>query len=201
MNKNILLLALGDAGASAIETFPSTINKDNVLFVNTGKWFLEPECPYRRLLIGEKCLKGLGTGKAIPLGKKAIDESFDTLFLIAKEYQHIIIVSGINGGTGGCAGYLAERLLAHKLQVGLSVIYPFPVENGGRKADITLSEIDKRKDQLSFFHVFRIDEASLANKRNWSWLEFIEWVDIKFMEKTMSLIPPIERVKPTLTLV
>jgi len=83
MNKNTLLIGLGGAGCSVVEGY--SFDKVNIILINTDKKSLERKVSYRKLLIGEKCLNGLGGGRVISSGQQAIDESFDDILLISKE--------------------------------------------------------------------------------------------------------------------
>lgn len=188
MRKNkTLFIGLGGAGRAAIETvISSSIEAEQALFINTDKKALKRATACQTLLIGEKLLKGFSAG-VILFGIKAIDESFDDILLITKQYSEIIIIAGLNGGTGAAVAHLAEKLLKHDLHVAISVIYPHYFETANEQADLVISKIDDIKHQLLFFNSFKVDKDSVLAKSDCSLIEYLERFNLQFMSETMAL--------------
>jgi len=189
MTTKTLYIALGGAGSAVFNDAPPILTSgDGIVIVNTNEESLAKVTSHPTLLIGKKSLEGLGADRHISLGQKAIDESFADILLITKGYHQIVIISGINGGTGGNAGYLAKRLIDHQFQVGIAAIYPHFFESGHDQADVTISLLHEMRQELLFLHVFKIEKQDPIVKKDDGILEYFLKVNNKLIKEVTAIL-------------
>lgn len=184
--KKILFLALGSAGAAVVRNLDKDEVGADILLIDTDMKALRKEGSFETLLIGRNIFKGLGSGRVVLLAKKAIEESFEHILLKSEQYDKVVIVAGIGGGTGGTAGYLTERLVESGLSVGVSLIYPFPFESHHEKADLLVLRLVELDKQLLFLNVDKTDGA--LKELEGSLLDYMNSNDLKILSKTIGLL-------------
>ncbi|KAF3984323.1 MAG: hypothetical protein HFP81_02700 [Methylococcales symbiont of Hymedesmia sp. n. MRB-2018] len=127
--KNILYVGLGGAGKNVVKmALPDKLNEENLLLINTDKKALKDEKNIPTLLIGEKVLNGQAAG-GISFGIKAVDESIYEIISAFQQFEEIIIVCGVAGGTGGAVIHLVKKLLNLNFSIGIFLLYPHDFEN------------------------------------------------------------------------
>lgn len=110
-NTKNCFIGLGGAGISMVQlAYPDIVGIDEILLIDTTESFDFKNANFRKLLIGPKKLKGKGAGRDPGAGDLAVDESWQEIYSATSEYDHIIIVAGAAGGTGGAAPHLAEKI-------------------------------------------------------------------------------------------
>jgi len=186
-----LYLALGDAGINILKTASTKqVSKGHILLINTDKSLFNDAANLSHILIGKKILKGHPAG-GIKFGEKAIDESFHQIMAYINDHKanKIIILAGVRGGTGGNAVYLANKLLKHKLSVGLGLSGIFSFEAGGssNNADLVINQAKELQKELLFLEIFNptqlIEELKISRHESFeNCLEKINlhiWAEIK----------------------
>lgn len=113
---------MSEIGISGAETYALNTDAQDLLKVNAD----------RKVLLGKKLTKGLGSGSNPMMGEAAARESLEELVDIFKDSDLIFITCGLGGGTGtGASPIVAEIGKSIKaLTIGV-VTLPFTVE--GRK--------------------------------------------------------------------
>jgi cell division protein FtsZ len=69
--------------------------------VNTDKQFLNLSRANQKIQIGEKVTRGLGAGADPEMGRKAAEESRDSISEALRGADLVFITAGMGGGTGG----------------------------------------------------------------------------------------------------
>lgn len=118
--KNIIkVIGVGGAGCNAVKHLHKLgFNDIGLMICNTDAQALEnAPSSLRRLQIGIELTKGLGAGTKSEMGKKAAEESKDSIEKVLKESTEMLfITAGMGGGTGtGAAPVIAE--IAKKLGI------------------------------------------------------------------------------------
>jgi cell division GTPase FtsZ len=185
MINKVLFIGLGSAGRAVIEAANCEGLQGEVLLIDTGKKSLNEVRSHQVFIIGQKLLKGLGTGGALPLGKKAIDESFDDLLCIVKDYSHIVLIAGLNGGLGGGVAHLAEKLLRHSLAVSVSAIPPHYFETSKASTDKVIFQLNQLRHELLFLNIHKVDKDLVASNRPLS--EYLDKFNLNLITKTIAL--------------
>ncbi|RLI42025.1 cell division protein FtsZ, partial [Candidatus Bathyarchaeota archaeon] len=127
----IMVLGVGGAGNNTISRLmESGINAECVA-INTDMQHLKATHAERKLLIGEKLTRGLGSGGDPEIGKAAIMESAKQIESLLEGVDIAFITAGLGGGTGTGASPVIARMAREKGAIVIGVVtMPFKIEKG-----------------------------------------------------------------------
>jgi len=149
----IRVVGVGGAGCNVLNTMISSKQIQGVEFiaVNTDAQALSVNQAFVKLPIGQELTHGLGAGSNPDVGKKAAEESLETIKSNLEGSDMVFITSGMGGGTGTGASpviaALAKKMGA--LTIGV-VTKPFSFEGSKRmrNAEKGIDELKKEVDAL-----------------------------------------------------
>ena len=148
---DILVIGVGNGGNRAVDAMFSDVDGVDFIAVNTDSFALEKNYAETKIQIGEKILKGLGTNGNIETGRKAAKESLEIIEKAAEDYDMVLIVAGMGGGTGGGAAPVIASAIKKKgiLTIGV-VTKPFLFEGTKRmqNAENGINELKENVDTL-----------------------------------------------------
>jgi len=129
----IMVVGCGGGGCNTIERISEVGIKGAVTFaVNTDAQDLLSTKADKKLLIGKRLTRGLGSGSDPQIGESAAKESVEELEEALTDSDLVFITCGLGGGTGtGSAPVVAEMAKKLKALTLAIVTLPFTVE--GRK--------------------------------------------------------------------
>ena len=129
----IIVVGCGGGGCNTIERMNEVGIKGATTFaVNTDAQDLLSTRADKKLLIGKKLTRGLGSGSDPQIGESAAKESVEQIESVLTESDLAFITCGLGGGTGtGSAPVVAEIAKKMKALTVAIVTLPFTVE--GRK--------------------------------------------------------------------
>lgn len=106
----IKVIGVGGAGCNAINRMLALgMRGAEFIAVNTDKQALYQNSAEKKIQIGEKLTRGLGAGADPEIGRKAADESRDSISDAIRGADMVFITAGMGGGTGtGAAAIVAE---------------------------------------------------------------------------------------------
>ncbi|MCY0897200.1 MAG: cell division protein FtsZ [Alicyclobacillaceae bacterium] len=149
---NIKVIGVGGGGCNAVNRMiESGVKGVEFIVVNTDAQALKLAKSEVRLQIGEKLTRGLGAGANPEIGKKAAEESRETLANALRGADMVFVTAGMGGGTGtGAAPVIAE--IAKELgalTVGV-VTKPFRFEQKKRmnQAEQGVAQLKEKVDTL-----------------------------------------------------
>jgi len=145
----IKVVGIGGGGSNAINRMiEEGLQGVEFIAVNTDAQALMLSNAPRRVRIGEKLTKGLGSGGDPEIGRKAAEESSDDLYEVLKGSDMVFLTAGIGGGTGTGAspiiGKIAKEVGA--LTIGV-VTKPFSFE-GRRRQQVAEEGIEALKGNV-----------------------------------------------------
>lgn len=148
----IIVVGVGGAGNNAVNRMiEENIGGVEFVGVNTDSQALTLCKAPTAVQIGEKLTKGLGAGAKPEMGKKAAEESADTLQDIIKDADMVFVTCGMGGGTGTGAAPVIAKMAKEKgiLTVGV-VTKPFNFEGKPRMKNALagIEELQKSVDTL-----------------------------------------------------
>ncbi len=163
----IKVLGVGGGGNNALNRM-QTEGLDGVEFIaiNTDKQILDVVEADRKLQIGTKLTRGLGSGGNPEVGSKAAEESKSDVQDLLQNTDMVFITAGMGGGTGtGAAPIIAEvSKQMNILTVGV-VTKPFGFE-GRKRASQAESGIQALKDKVDTLIVVPNDRLlQIAERR------------------------------------
>ncbi|MDR6224793.1 cell division protein FtsZ [Desmospora profundinema] len=148
----IKVIGVGGGGSNAVNRMiESGVQGVEFIAANTDAQALNRSHAPVKLQIGEKLTRGLGAGANPAVGKKAAEESRESIENVLKGADMVFVTAGMGGGTGtGAAPEIAE--LARELgalTVGV-VTRPFTFEGRKRslQADQGIAELKDKVDTL-----------------------------------------------------
>jgi cell division protein FtsZ len=177
----IAVIGVGRAGNNTVtklmETNPTSMK---CIAINTDSTHLQSSQAHRKILIGQRLVKGRGVHRDPKLGKAAAVESRTILEDQLSGNDVVFITAGLGGGTGAGAAPLICEIARSKGAVTIGVItMPFRKERGRDKyASASLAEMRKQCDttvvidndklmqlapRLPNKEAFRIADQILAN--------------------------------------
>jgi cell division protein FtsZ len=163
----IKVVGIGGAGNNTVDRMiASGIQGIDFIAVNSDAQALEQTLARKRVRIGEKITRGLGTGGDPRLGERAAEAEREALHEALLGADMVFITAGLGGGTGsGGAPVVAEVARdSHALVVGV-VTLPFSFE-GVRRSAIAAEGLDRLRPLLDSLIVISNDRLlDMSNER------------------------------------
>ena len=165
----IKVVGLGGAGNNTIDRMIETsVQGIDFIAVNSDVQALDATLARKRLQIGDRITRGLGTGGDPRLGERAAEASSDVFEEVLAGSDMVFITAGLGGGTGtGAAPIVAE--IAQQLgalTVGV-VTLPFSFE-GVRRRTIALEGLERLRPLLDSIITVSNDRLLQAGANNLS---------------------------------
>ncbi len=152
----IVVLGVGGAGCNAVDNMiinADEADKNHIEFAvcNTDAQALESSPCEIKIKLGPKTTQGLGAGSRPECGKKAAEESIDTIMEYLAGANMVIITAGMGGGTGtGASAVISEAAKAAGILTLAIVTKPFAFEGSHRNktAENGIKELQEHVDTL-----------------------------------------------------
>jgi cell division protein FtsZ len=163
----IRVVGVGGGGSNAVDRMiEEGVTGVDFIAVNTDAQALLRSQATRRVNIGEKLTRGLGSGGNPELGEKAASESEEDLYEVFKGSDMVFITAGMGGGTGTGAAPLVAKVAKElgALTIGV-VTKPFLFEGTPRER-AAADGIEKLKEHVDTLIVIPNDRLlELTDKR------------------------------------
>jgi len=130
----IKVVGVGGGGGNSINRMMD-IGVDGVEFIaiNTDAQVLSLSKAPRKIQIGKKLTKGLGSGGIPEIGRKAIEENKDEVMDALTKADIVFITCGMGGGTGTGASSVVAQLAKKEGALTIGMVYtPFTCEGKTR---------------------------------------------------------------------
>lgn len=156
---NIKVIGVGGGGGNTIQRMTEIgISGAETVCVNTDAQDLLKVKADRKILIGKKLTRGLGSGSDPTVGEGAARESLEELQKILDKTDLVFITCGLGGGTGtGAAPIVAEIGKSIKALTVAVVTLPFTVE-GRKRMENAMSGLEKLKQSVDTIIVIPNDK-------------------------------------------
>lgn len=162
----ILVAGIGNAGVSLIDrlTLAGYENAGlELVAINTDSVSLSGSVASKKVLIGSKTARGLGTGGDPEVGAESADESEAELAAAIENATIVVVCAGLGGGAGGGAAPVVVELARRQgsLVVALATMpFSFEGRRRGQQAADAQAELAKLADAFLTFENDRM--ADLA---------------------------------------
>ena len=149
---SIVVVGVGGAGGNAVaRMIEAGLSGVDFININTDAQVLSESKAIRKIQIGRKLTKGLGSGGDPEVGRAAVEEDEEALAELVAGADMVFVTAGMGGGTGTGASPTVARIAkaAGALTVGV-VTKPFAFEGWQRMrvADQGLAELRAEVDTL-----------------------------------------------------
>ncbi|MBN2072083.1 MAG: cell division protein FtsZ [Candidatus Krumholzibacteriota bacterium] len=155
---HLRVIGVGGAGGNAINRMISAgLQGVEFVAVNTDAQVLELSQAHKKMQIGGRLTKGLGSGGNPEVGRKAIEEDEDLIREMIDGADMVFVTAGMGGGTGTGASPFVARIARElgALTVGI-VTRPFSFE-GKRREKQALEGIEAFKNEVDTMIVIQND--------------------------------------------
>ena len=163
----IKVVGVGGGGCNAVDRMiDEGLQGVEFVAVNTDAQALMLCKASKRVRIGEKLTRGLGSGGDPDMGKKAAEESAEELYEVMRNSDMVFITAGMGGGTGTGGAPIVAQIAKEvgSLTIGV-VTRPFTFE-GSRRIQSAESGISKLKEQSDTLIVIPNDRLlQIVDKR------------------------------------
>ncbi len=156
---SLKVVGVGGAGGNAINRMISSgLEGVEFIAVNTDAQVLELSRAHKKIQVGTRLTKGLGSGGNPEIGLRAIEEDGDLVDELLDGADMVFVTSGMGGGTGTGASPTIARMAREKgaLTVGI-VTRPFSFE-GKRRERQALMGIEALKKEVDTLIIIQNDK-------------------------------------------
>jgi len=153
------VVGVGGAGGNAVNRMiEAGLEGVEFISINTDIQVLELSKAQKRIQIGNRLTKGLGSGGNPDVGRRAMEEDTDLVSEAIAGSDMVFVTAGMGGGTGTGAGPLVARMAreAGALTVGI-VTRPFSFE-GKRRQRQALDGIAALKQEVDTLIIIQNDK-------------------------------------------
>lgn len=155
----IRVVGVGGGGCNTVERMSEVgIQGAETLAVNTDAQDLLSTVADKKILIGRKLTRGLGSGSNPGVGESAAKESLEDLKDTLKESDLIFVTCGMGGGTGTGAAPIVAQIGREMKALTIAVVtLPFTVE-GKRRMENAMEGLEKMRKQADTIIVIPNDK-------------------------------------------
>jgi cell division protein FtsZ len=153
------VVGVGGAGGNAVNRMISAgLQGVEFIAVNTDAQVLEPSRAHKKVQVGTRLTKGLGSGGNPDVGRKAIEEDGDLVQEVLDGSDMVFVTAGMGGGTGTGASPTIARMAREQgaLTVGI-VTRPFSFE-GKKRERQALDGIEELKKEVDTLIIIQNDK-------------------------------------------
>jgi len=153
------VVGVGGAGGNAVNRMiDAGLQGVEFLAVNTDVQVLDLSKAQKRIQIGNRLTKGLGSGGDPDVGRRAMEEDADIVGEALAGADMVFVTAGMGGGTGTGAGPLVARLARERgALTGGIVTRPFSFE-GKRRQRQALEGIAALKQEVDTLIIIQNDK-------------------------------------------
>ncbi len=174
----IKVVGVGGAGCNAVsrmyDNFPRGVD---LIIINTDVQDLKHSKAKKRIHIGKKLTRGLGTGMNPDLGRQAAEENRHEITEALKGADMVFIAAGMGGGTGtGGAPVVAEIARELGILTIAVVTKPFSFE-GSQRIRIAQEGIMRLRDKVDTLIIINNDRIFSLIDKNTSLFKAFEKID------------------------
>jgi cell division protein FtsZ len=164
----IKVMGVGGGGSNAVNRMiEEGLQGVEFIAVNTDAQALMLSQAPRRVRIGDKLTKGLGSGGDAVIGSKAAEESSDELYEVVNGADMVFITAGMGGGTGTGGAPIIAHIARETGALTIGVVTkPFSFE-GSRRRMAAEDGIEKLKEHVDTLIVIPNDRLlEIVDKRS-----------------------------------
>lgn len=143
----IKVVGIGGAGGNTVNSIiDSGCNNIEFIVINTDAQALDLSRADKKIQIGIKSTKGLGTGTNPELGARAAQEDLDKVLEAIADADIVFLAGGMGGGTGSGALPVIAKALHEKNILTIAIITKPFIFEGKRRERVAQEAIAKVKD-------------------------------------------------------
>lgn len=149
---SIKVVGIGGAGGNTVNSMiASGLEHIDFIVANTDSQALYRSSALKKIQLGKKATKGLGSGANPDLGRRATEEDLDKIMEAIGDADIVFLAAGMGGGTGSGGAPVIAKALKERGILSIAVVTkPFGFEGRRRMtvADESLDLLRKEVDTL-----------------------------------------------------
>lgn len=162
------IIGIGQAGGNALDQLVlHGAGAHDLLLIDTDQQTIDGSVVPDKILLGKEFTRGLGCGGDTELAHQLSEQEESVLLKAIADYDFLVIVAGLGGGTGGgVAPYLVSLAQKQKIPSVVVTTLPFSFEGQRRtrQARQSLRQLRAHADSVLVFANDRLAAAPAANK-------------------------------------
>lgn len=175
---SIKVIGIGGAGGNTVNSMiASGLDHIDFIVANTDSQALYRSNALKKIQLGKKATKGLGSGANPDLGRRATEEDLDKIMEAIGDADIVFIAAGMGGGTGSGGAPVVAKALKERGILSIAVVTkPFGFE-GRRRITVANESLEVLKKEVDTLIVVSNQKLLDVVDRSISMIESFSMID------------------------
>ncbi len=184
----IKVVGVGGAGGNTVNSMiKSDMQHIDFIVANTDAQALYRSHALKKIQLGKKATKGLGSGANPDLGRRATEEDLDIIMDAIGDADIVFIAAGMGGGTGSGGAPVIAKALKDRGILSIAVVTkPFGFE-GRRRMKVAEESLEALKKEVDTLIVVPNQKLLDVVDRSVSMIESFSMIDELLMHSVKSI--------------
>jgi cell division protein FtsZ len=184
----IKVVGVGGAGGNTVNSMiKSDMQHIDFIVANTDAQALYRSHALKKIQLGKKATKGLGSGANPDLGRRATEEDLDIIMDAIGDADIVFIAAGMGGGTGSGGAPVIAKALKERGILSIAVVTkPFGFE-GRRRMHVAEESLEALKKEVDTLIVVPNQKLLDVVDRSVSMIESFSMIDELLMHSVKSI--------------
>lgn len=185
---SIKVVGVGGAGGNTVNSMiASGLEHIDFIVANTDSQALFRSSALKKIQLGKKATKGLGSGANPDLGRRATEEDLDKIMETIGEADIVFIAAGMGGGTGSGGAPVIAKALKERGILSIAVVTkPFGFE-GRRRMAVAEESLEMLKKEVDTLIVVPNQKLLDVVDRSVSMIESFSMIDELLIHSVKSI--------------
>lgn len=185
---SIKVVGIGGAGGNTVNSMiASELPYIDFIVANTDSQALCRSNALKKIQLGKKATKGLGSGANPDLGRRATEEDLDTIMEAIGDADIVFLAAGMGGGTGSGGAPVIAKALKERGILSIAVVTkPFMFE-GRRRMSVAEESLELLKKEVDTLIVVPNQKLLDVVDRSVSMIESFSMIDELLIHSVKSI--------------
>jgi len=185
---SIKVVGIGGAGGNTVNSMiASGLEHIDFIVANTDSQALFRSQALKKIQLGKKATKGLGSGANPDLGRRATEEDLDKIMDAIGDADIVFIAAGMGGGTGSGGAPVIAKALKERGILSIAVVTkPFGFE-GRRRMAVAEESLEQLKKEVDTLIIVPNQKLLDVVDRSVSMIESFSMIDELLMHSVKSI--------------
>ena len=188
VNVSIKVVGIGGAGGNTVNSMiASELQHIDFIATNTDSQALCRSNALKKIQLGKKATKGLGSGANPDLGRRATEEDLDKIMEAIGDADIVFLAAGMGGGTGSGGAPIIAKALKERGILSIAVVTkPFGFE-GKRRMTVAEEALDLLRKEVDTLIVVPNQKLLDVVDRSVSMIESFSMIDELLIHSVKSI--------------
>jgi cell division protein FtsZ len=185
---SIKVVGIGGAGGNTVNSMiASELQHIDFIVANTDSQALYRSNALKKIQLGKKATKGLGSGANPDLGRRATEEDLDKIMEVIGDADIVFLAAGMGGGTGSGGIPVIAKALKDRGILSIAVVTkPFSFE-GKRRMAVAEEALDLLKKEVDTLIIVPNQKLLDVVDRSVSMIESFSMIDELLIHSVKSI--------------